>query len=50
MWRVYNEFGEIYTETYSKAEAERTSEQINGTYKYEDDASYNPYYDDSWMY
>jgi hypothetical protein len=49
MWRVYNEFGEVYTETYSRAEAERTADRVNGFFKYEDTAEYNPFYSDDWM-
>ena len=49
MWRVYNEFGKVYTETYSRSEAERTAKQIGGSFRYEDTAEYNPFYSDDWM-
>lgn len=49
MWRVYNEFGEVYTETYSRSEAEKTAKQINGYCRCEDTAEYNPFYNDDWM-
>lgn len=45
MWRVYNEFGEIYTESYNRSDAERSAEQINGYCRHEDTADCNPYYD-----
>ena len=39
MYTIYNEYGEIYSECCTEAEARRKASEINGHYRYTDTGS-----------
>lgn len=49
MWKVYNEYGELYCDARSEQEAAYIAEKINGLEVFESDPNFDAY-DDSWMY
>lgn len=39
MYTIYNEHGEIYSESYTEEEAQEKASEINGHYRYTDTSS-----------